>query len=81
MGVIYKNGISYIGTCDNYNILTNKPSINDVPLGGNKNTSDFGLVDNDTLEVDANEKIAVKAIPYTYDNETLTLFATEKSSS
>ena len=65
MGVIYKNGIPYVGTADDYTGLANKPSINNVSLLGDKDTSEFNLVDNDTLEVDANEKITVKAIPYT----------------
>lgn len=73
------DGNEQVAQHQNYNELSNKPKINNTTINGNLVTSDLNLVDNDTLEVDANEKIAVKAIPYTYDNETLTLFATEKS--
>jgi hypothetical protein len=80
MGAIYKNGIPYSGTYESYNALKDKPSINNVSLGGNKSTSDFDLVDDDTLEINGNEKIAIKAIPYTYENDTLTLFGINKTS-
>ena len=49
MGTILKNGISYSGSgsgsggVSSYDELTNKPSINNVSLVGNKTTADLGI--------------------------------------
>lgn len=53
MGTILKNGISYSGSgsgsggVSSYNELTDKPSINNVTLTGNKTTSDLGIATSD----------------------------------
>ena len=57
-------GISGGGGTSNYSALTNKPSINGVTLDGNKTAADLGLdasnlIDNSTLVVDENGKIAI----------------------
>lgn len=65
MGVIYLNGISYAGggsgggggTTD-YNELSNKPTINGVILAKGMTTDDWNLVDDETVYIDANGKIA-----------------------
>lgn len=65
MGVIYKNGISYggggsgSGGTDDYEELTNKPSINGVSLIDGLTTDDLDLVDDDAVYVDDNGKISV----------------------
>ena len=73
MGVIYRNGIAYggggggTGTSD-YLVLTNKPSINGITLTGNKLTEDLVLVDDTTITVDANHKLALKNPPQIVGN-------------
>ena len=65
MGVIYLNGISYAGGgsggggTDDYDELTNKPSINGVSLIEGLTTDDLDLVDDDAVYVDENGKISV----------------------
>lgn len=73
------DGDEQVAQRQSYSELNNKPKINNTTINGNLVTSDLNLVDTETLEVDANEKIAVKAIPYTYSNEALTLYAVNKS--
>lgn len=71
MGVIYKNGILYGGGgtgggssggggSSDYEGQINKPSINGVTLVKGLSTDDLGLIDNDTLYMDNNDKIAVR---------------------
>lgn len=55
MGTILKNGISYSGSgggggVSSYNELTNKPSINNVTLTGNKTTADLAISYNDLTD-------------------------------
>ena len=68
MGAIYLNGISYAGGgggggSSDYSQLTHKPEINGATLTENTTTSDLGLVDGSTLEVDNNDKIKIKNLP------------------
>lgn len=69
MGVIYKDGIPYGGSSasiegtSDYVELSNKPSINNVTLAGDKTVGELDIVDNETITVDANNKLALKRPP------------------
>lgn len=75
MGSIIKNGINYTGGsgASSYNELSDKPSIENIPLSGNKSASDLGLIkESDLADVattgDYDDLIHKPSIPVILDN-------------
>lgn len=66
MGVIYLNGIAYggggSGGTSDYEELTNKPSLNGVPLAQGQTLSDLEIADGITTYINEDNKLAIPII-------------------